>query len=73
MDEQTKKAKWEVVSLAKEIFARSINPIPTEWNEKESLYKNLPFDEEEAKRAAVNSLKAAEIFYEELAKKEGAV
>lgn len=55
MDEPTKKIPWEVVSLAKQIFAVLL----------------LDSNENIAK-IAKSAIEAAQIFFDELAKKEGA-
>ena len=66
MDETSKKAKWEVIALAKQLYAMEYSYI-SEGSEL-SLQK-----ESYMKIKAIDALRAAEIFFEEVAKAEGAV
>lgn len=68
-----KLAKWEVVSLAKEIFSSHFTmTFETSYDETTNKYLALP-NEEIQRKWAKWSIEAAEIFYEELNKKEGAI
>ena len=72
MDEEQKKTKWEIVSLAKMIFAEKASIATSIYNPDEKKWKEIPLTDEYLAIEARSSIHAAEIFYEELAKKEGA-
>lgn len=63
------KLRWEVIALSKHIYARQVS---LENFDVKSGKWETTLNVEDSRKLAVNCIKAAEIFFEELAKHQGA-